>query len=583
LSEVEYARRAISGAELANTIAYLESKRASIARRIGDSVDRLDGPRQLMTEIHPVLNEMFEFLPAMGLEWQKASRRRFHELGLGPLPSIKIIVEQQAGFGARATPTDGEEEEYFKALDAEYRHYAQIYNQLYRQVAQYKYYAVSPRRQLADRLKQEERRAERLADRIGALDQGQTISTIRNEVCCIHAVLRYLEFMISMAEGVETSIVNVEVMHEREDESFLALDIVPLNFGRIGHEVAGWFGTVENVQRLADALVAKFLAHKTPHSMDNCTALDLLSKAGIFDQLDALEKDGQLERADIKAANDRYNRAVDIAELGANIIAEAALFIGSMGVGNVARASVRGVRAIGGAIVAGSRRSLTAALDSVASARAAIRKARAQLGNLAGFSYRELWRAKNALAATGRGLRTLGTEVGRFFYDPRSWSAISREYWERRRPADGRSLHHWLLRKTPGKVPDNAGVIRRLLAGVPQGVRNAGWNRLEMGPMHWLHHHPTLGLNEYMGLAPNWRGVARAADRARAGVYENVIRVGVPTVAGAGGYAAFEVTRRVASLGEEELAGLLGALSDDELAALAGVMEAEQPPEAPAR
>jgi RHS repeat-associated protein len=81
------------------------------------------------------------------------------------------------------------------------------------------------------------------------------------------------------------------------------------------------------------------------------------------------------------------------------------------------------------------------------------------------------------------------TRLRRFFWDPRNFRReISPEYWGARGPARGRSLHHWL-------IPQRA-------RWVPEGLRNAGFNLLEL---------PRLinfrgGLNSWLGFAQRWRG-----------------------------------------------------------------------------
>ena len=121
------------------------------------------------------------------------------------------------------------------------------------------------------------------------------------------------------------------------------------------------------------------------------------------------------------------------------------------------------------------------------------------------------------VAAGGYGLwKAGGLRATRFVFDSRGFSEISKEYWARRGPADGRSLHHWLF-------PQRA--VR-----VPGGVRNAGWNLVELPPLTgWFHR--SLPLNQWMGFARNW-GPAAAT---RAGQVENSIRVFIPT-AGAGSF-----------------------------------------------
>ncbi|HVT88895.1 MAG TPA: hypothetical protein VHD56_08595 [Tepidisphaeraceae bacterium] len=104
--------------------------------------------------------------------------------------------------------------------------------------------------------------------------------------------------------------------------------------------------------------------------------------------------------------------------------------------------------------------------------------------------------------------RTLGGElnlgnaaqsVGRFFYDPRDFRLISKEYWAARGGAEGSSLHHWLF-------PQRA-------TWIPKGIRNAGFNLVELAPMRGFFH-PTLSLNTWMGFATRW-GPAEAREAAK--------------------------------------------------------------------
>jgi len=93
-------------------------------------------------------------------------------------------------------------------------------------------------------------------------------------------------------------------------------------------------------------------------------------------------------------------------------------------------------------------------------------------------------------------------KLGKFFYDNRAFRAISREYWKANGPANGSSLHHWLF-------PQSA-------TWVPQGIRNAGFNLLELPPIIDT---PFGGLNQWMGLSPSpW-----------APVVDWGIRLGIPT------------------------------------------------------
>ncbi len=117
--------------------------------------------------------------------------------------------------------------------------------------------------------------------------------------------------------------------------------------------------------------------------------------------------------------------------------------------------------------------------------------------------------------------KSLG-DARRFFYDNRKFSAISRAYWTPRGPANGRSLHHWL-------IPQRA-------TWVPQGVRNAGFNLIELPAFRGVFH-PTLPLNQWMGFARNWRGT----HRLKAVVVENTMRTAIPGSIAGGGYLGWKV------------------------------------------
>ncbi|MDX2188017.1 MAG: RHS repeat-associated core domain-containing protein [Opitutaceae bacterium] len=132
-------------------------------------------------------------------------------------------------------------------------------------------------------------------------------------------------------------------------------------------------------------------------------------------------------------------------------------------------------------------------------------------------------RAGGAALSYARGAFSAGgglTRIGRFFYDNRAFrTTISREYWSGT-SAGGSSLHHWL--------------IPQRWTWVPQGIRNGGWNLLELPPMRGVFHE-SLGLNQWMGFARNWGSGAAF----QASAVENTIRVGVPALsygAAAGGY-----------------------------------------------
>jgi len=77
----------------------------------------------------------------------------------------------------------------------------------------------------------------------------------------------------------------------------------------------------------------------------------------------------------------------------------------------------------------------------------------------------------------------------RFFYDSRTFTTISRQYWQKFGSAGGRSLHHWLI---PQKC-----------TWIPQGIRNAGFNLLNMPKLL----PGSLGLNQWMGFALKWGGM----------------------------------------------------------------------------
>jgi RHS repeat-associated protein len=79
---------------------------------------------------------------------------------------------------------------------------------------------------------------------------------------------------------------------------------------------------------------------------------------------------------------------------------------------------------------------------------------------------------------------SFATRVSRFCYDDRPFRTISREYWEANGPAEGSSLHHWLF-------PQSA-------TWVPQGIRNAGFNLMELPPIIDT---PFGGLNQWMGMS----------------------------------------------------------------------------------
>ncbi len=114
--------------------------------------------------------------------------------------------------------------------------------------------------------------------------------------------------------------------------------------------------------------------------------------------------------------------------------------------------------------------------------------------------------------------------IWRFFWNNRAFSSVSRAYWRRYGPAAGRSLHHWLF-------PQRA-------TWIPQALRNAGFNLLEMPKIL----PGSLSLNTYLGFAVRWGGYRFLL----AGFVENGIRFAVPIAAYhsfKGGYAAGEAIR----------------------------------------
>lgn len=122
------------------------------------------------------------------------------------------------------------------------------------------------------------------------------------------------------------------------------------------------------------------------------------------------------------------------------------------------------------------------------------------------------------------------TALGRFFYDSRSFDAISDEWWAVRGPADGRALHHWL--------------IPQRTTWVPAGIRNAGFNLVELPGLRGVFH-PTLDLNTWMGFAPRWGGV----QAYQAGTVEWGIRLAIPGAVAGGAYAGWQVGSELSTEG----------------------------------
>jgi hypothetical protein len=120
---------------------------------------------------------------------------------------------------------------------------------------------------------------------------------------------------------------------------------------------------------------------------------------------------------------------------------------------------------------------------------------------------------------------------GRFFYDPRPFTTISKEYWTRMGGANGASLHHWLL---PQRW------------NLPVGIQNAGFNLLNLPSFQGVFHR-TLGLNQWMGFAPRWGGFHAQA----AAFVEHSIRIGIPASLAGGGLIGSQVGLSLSLTGGE--------------------------------
>jgi hypothetical protein len=149
------------------------------------------------------------------------------------------------------------------------------------------------------------------------------------------------------------------------------------------------------------------------------------------------------------------------------------------------------------------------------------------LGAVAGATVYLLWSLVGALKSGA---------LQRFFWDPRAFSTISREYWQRFGPSAGRSLHHWL---TP----------QRWTTWIPEGIQNAGFNLLKLpkilsGP---------LGLNQWMGFALRW-GSSRMVV---AMLVESGIRILVPVT----GYASYHMGKWLGNELRDETIELTGGVS----------------------
>lgn len=84
---------------------------------------------------------------------------------------------------------------------------------------------------------------------------------------------------------------------------------------------------------------------------------------------------------------------------------------------------------------------------------------------------------------------------------------------------------------------------------MPQGIRNAGFNLIDLPPMRGAFHR-SLDLNTWMGWARNW-GPQHAARAARV---ENAIRIGIPAVGTGTAYVVYEIGGELWELlnGEED-------------------------------
>lgn len=141
------------------------------------------------------------------------------------------------------------------------------------------------------------------------------------------------------------------------------------------------------------------------------------------------------------------------------------------------------------------------------------------------------------------------TALARFFSDPRKFKSISKAYWKANGPANGSSLHHWLLPQRFGGLPDS--------------VINAGFNLLRM-PKLTLPFTHGLGLNQFMGFAIRWGG----KDYIIATAIESGIKVFIPVVAGVTGYLGYwagkDLFNEAVSLGDAQVIPLELNNSDED-------------------
>jgi RHS repeat-associated protein len=136
----------------------------------------------------------------------------------------------------------------------------------------------------------------------------------------------------------------------------------------------------------------------------------------------------------------------------------------------------------------------------------------------------------SGLSAIGRiaarrawsGFGEMPTRFGRYFKDDRAWWRVSRGYWDDFRPAAGRSLHHWLF--------------PRRWSWIPQGIRNAGFNLLELPGIVNIRG----GLNTWIGFAQRWGGYRAVI----AHVIENGIRVVIPGTVIVRAYEGYQIGER---------------------------------------
>jgi RHS repeat-associated protein len=116
----------------------------------------------------------------------------------------------------------------------------------------------------------------------------------------------------------------------------------------------------------------------------------------------------------------------------------------------------------------------------------------------------------------------------RFFWNPRTFKTISQQYWRQFGPANGGSLHHWL--------------IPQRWSWIPQGIRNAGFNLLRLPNISM----GSLGLNQWIGFALRWGGSRMIV----ACLVENGIRILIPVTA----YATYHAGKWIGNeLAEEAI------------------------------